>query len=245
MYFPLFLQGVQGTSATLSGYRVTPFSAFMSFIGVPVGILLSRTKRYKPMYIIGYGILTVAMFASITFDVKTPAWLEYLVVSTAGIGLGAIPTMNTLVAQFALPKRLLGVAVGAMFFFVFMGNAVAPAILGSAMNLEYSKAFQKSRPAELDQFANKQTLASLSNPRILLSDTAMAELKAAFYKSGDRGSALFDRTILAIRSSLEIGLRYVFIIAAITSLISLLLIITIPEVSIEAEVKENQQPTKR
>lgn len=245
MYFPLFLQGVQGTSATLSGYRVTPFSAFMSFIGVPVGILLSRTKRYKPMYIIGYGILTVAMFASITFDVETPAWLEYLVVSTAGIGLGAIPTMNTLVAQFALPKRLLGVAVGAMFFFVFMGNAVAPAILGSAMNLEYSKAFQKSRPAELEQFANKQTLASLSNPRILLSDTAMAELKAAFYKSGDRGSALFDKTILAIRSSLEAGLRYIFIIGAITSLISLLLIITIPEVSIEAEVKENQQPTKR
>jgi MFS family permease len=44
------------------------------------------------------------------------------------------------VAQFAVPKELLGVAVGAIFFFQMVGIAVSPAILGfaqsSAPNLE-------------------------------------------------------------------------------------------------------------
>ncbi|MCB0032039.1 MAG: hypothetical protein KDE28_29215, partial [Anaerolineales bacterium] len=48
--------------------------------------------------------------------------------------LGAIPTVNTLVAQYAVPKRLLGVAVGAIFFFQMLGLTVAPAILGLAQN---------------------------------------------------------------------------------------------------------------
>jgi MFS family permease len=65
MYFPLFLQGVQHTSATLSGKIITPFSMLMSFTGVPAGYLLSRTKRYKPMYIVGYGIHTIAAFCMV------------------------------------------------------------------------------------------------------------------------------------------------------------------------------------
>jgi hypothetical protein len=32
------------------------------------------------------------------------------------VGTGAIPTMNTPVAQFAVPRTLLGVAIGAIFF---------------------------------------------------------------------------------------------------------------------------------
>ncbi len=241
MYVPLFLQGVQQTSATLSGQLTTPFSALMSFTGVPAGILLARTKRYKPMYIIGYGILTLAMFASVTFSVGTPAWLIIVVVSVAGLGLGAIPTMNTLVAQFALPRRLLGVAVGAMFFFVFLGGAISPAILGSAMNGEYADTLRKSIPAEVNRLADSKTMASLANPRILLSSNAMAELEAAFNTFGDRGPALFEKTVQAIRGSLEASLKLVFLIGAVTSLVSFLLILIIPEVAIDAEVQDKKR----
>jgi MFS family permease len=245
MYFPMFLQGVQGSSATLSGKLITPFSALMSFTGVPAGIILSRTKRYKPMYIVGYGILTLAMFVAVTFNAKTSALLEIAVVALAGLGLGAIPTMNTLVAQFALPKRLLGSAVGAMFFFVFMGGAIAPAILGSAMNQEYAKILQKSLPAELNQRMDQKTLSSLADPKILLSTAAMAKLQAAFEIFGDRGPALSQKTVQAIHHSLEASLKYVFLIGAVTSLFSLLLILTIPEVSIEAEVQDKSQARQR
>jgi MFS family permease len=244
MYFPLFLQGVQHATATFTGQIITPFSALMSLTGVPAGYLLSRTKRYKPMYIVGYFILTIAAFSMVAFNAGTPVWLEIVVISVAGLGLGAIPTMNTLVAQFALPKRLLGAGVGAMFFFVFMGNAIAPAILGSALNLRYSETLQKSLPAQLNQVADAQTLASLADPRILLSASAMKELETAFREFGGRGPLLFEKTVEAIRLSLETGLKYVFLIGAVTSLFSLLLICLIPEVSIEAEVQDKKRPSR-
>jgi hypothetical protein len=176
----------------------------------------------------------------VMFTAGTPFWLEILVISISGIGLGAIPTMNTLVAQFAVPKRLLGVAVGAMFFFVFMGAALAPAILGSAMNNEYARALQKSLPVEVSRIAAGATLDSMANPRILMSQPAMAELEKTFRGFGFHGPALFDQTVRAIRNSFEAGLRMVFLIGAVTVLFSFLLILTIPEIPIEAEVKDKK-----
>ena len=243
MYFPLFLQGVQGYSATFSGQIVTPFSAIMAFMGVPTGLLLSRTKRYKAMYIIGYAVLTLATFAMVVFSESTPVWLEVVVISFAGLGLGAIPTMNTLVAQFALPKRLLGVAVGAIFFFVFLGGAISPAILGSAMNAKYAEALRESIPAELHRFADEATLKSVADPRILLSKPAMTELQKAFNEFGRQGPALYQETVRAIRSSLEASLRMVFWIGAITSLFSFFLIIAIPEVAIDLEAQDKRGRT--
>jgi MFS family permease len=57
-----------------------------------------------------------------------------LVTSIADISLGMLPTINAVVAQFAVPKELLGVAIGAIFFFQMVGIAVSPAILGFAQS---------------------------------------------------------------------------------------------------------------
>jgi MFS family permease len=242
MYYPLFLQGVQGTSATLSGQVITPFNMLMTFMGIPAGFLLARTKRYKWMYIAGYAILAATMFVMITFNAGTPVWVGVLVTGLAGFGLGAIPTINTLVVQFAVPKRLLGVAVGAIFFFIFLGNAIAPAILGSAMNAAYAKDLQSSLPAELKLIADKALLESLTDSRVLLSPQAMTSLREALAGIGDRGPALFDETVQAIRGALEASLKTVFVIGAVTMLISFLLIITIPEVSMDVEVQDRRAP---
>ncbi|MBN1567207.1 MAG: MFS transporter [Acidobacteria bacterium] len=233
MYYPLFLQGVQGTSASLSGKVITPFGIIMAFMGVPTGFFIAKTKRYKWMLITGYTIITCTTFAMIAFNAGTPIWLGILVTAITGFGLGSIPTINTLVSQFAVPKRLLGVAVGAIFAFVFMGNAIAPAILGSAMNQTYGKTLQSSLPAEIDEILDEEALASMANPRVLLSKEAMATLEREFSGAGERGPVLFNETIQAIRDSLEASLKIIFLISAITTLASWFLILTIPEVPIE------------
>jgi MFS family permease len=240
MYYPLFLQGVQGVSATLSGQIITPLIVLMAFTGVPTGFLLARTKRYKWMYVSGYGILTVIMFGMVTFDAATPLWLGILVTAVGGLGLGAIPTLNTLVAQFAVPKRLLGVAVGAMFFFVIMGRAVSPAILGSAMNVTYEKVLHQSLPAELIETTDAATLKSLTDSRVLISDEAKITHREAFNTFGSQGSALFEETVQAIRDALEAGLKTIFLIGAVTMLVSFLLVIAIPEISMDAEVRDKK-----
>jgi MFS family permease len=233
MYYPLFLQGVQGTSASLSGQVITPFGIIMAFMGVPTGFLIAKTKRYKWMLITGYTIITCTTFVMVAFEAGTPIWLGILVTAIAGLGLGAIPTINTLVSQFAVPKRMLGMAVGAIFAFVFMGNAIAPAILGSAMNQTYTKTLQKSLPAELNRLLDEATLASLADPRVLLSKKAMTTLEKAFVNIEDGGPALFQETVQAIRESLEASLKMIFLISAITTLVAWFLILTIPEVPIE------------
>jgi MFS family permease len=241
VYYPLFLQGVQGTSATLSGQVITPFNIMMTFMGIPAGFLLARTKRYKWMYIAGYAILTATMFVMITFNAATPVWLGVLVTALAGFGLGTIPTINALVVQFAVPKRMLGVAVGAIFFFVFLGSAVAPAIQGSAMNAAYAKALQGSLPAELKQVADEAVLESLTDSRVLLSPQAMEGLRKTLAGLGSRGPALLEETVQAIRSALETSLKTVFVIGAAGMLVSFLLILTIPEVSMDAEVRDKRE----
>jgi hypothetical protein len=67
MYFPIYLQGVKGISVMRSGQILTPFTVLMAFIGLPTGFVLAKTKRYKWMYISGYGLLTAAMFGTVFF----------------------------------------------------------------------------------------------------------------------------------------------------------------------------------
>jgi hypothetical protein len=93
---------------------------------------------------------------------------------------GTVLTINSLVAQFAVLKRLLGVAIGAIFFFfVMMGMAIVPAILGLAQN---------------------------SVP------------------------------------DLEAGLKLIFFVGAIGMAVSLLMVLTIPEVLIDVEEADKQAP---
>ncbi|CAG1014520.1 Multidrug resistance protein 3 [Anaerolineales bacterium] len=177
IYSPIFAQNVMAVSPTVSGSMLTPFSMLMAFMGVPAGFLMAKTRKYKWMYIAGYAILTVAMFVMWQFTAETPIWLFVLITALVGFGNSVMPTINTLVAQFAVPRRLLGVSIGAMFFFVMMGMAIAPAILGLVQN---------SAP------------------------------------------------------DLEDGLKLIFLVGAIGMAASLLMVITIPEVSMDVEVADKQ-----
>ena len=235
MYFPMFLQGVQGVSTTVSGLMFTPYSVLMSFLGVFVGFILARSKRYKWMYILGLGIVTADMFAIVFLKAETPVFWSVVVCTVAGLGLGALPTVNTTVIQNVLPKRMLGVAMGASFFCMSMSIAISPPILDSAKNVTYGKTLNASLPNELQGLADDATMAAIRNQRVLLSNPSMADLKARFDKMGPQGPALFDKTVDAIRNSLESALRSVFWIGAITMLLAFLLISTIPEVSLDNE----------
>ncbi len=241
MYYPMFLQGVQGLSATRSGHIITPYTVLMAFIGVPTGFALAKWKRYKWMYVCGYGLLTIVTTSIIFFDAETPQYVGFLAAAVSGFGLGAIPTINTLVVQYAVPKRLLGVAMGAIFFNLQMGTAIAPAVLGSVNNMAYAQKLAVSLPAELGQFADKATIAALGDPKVLLSPSAMKTLEMTFRKAGGAGNELFEQTVDAIRSAMAAGLKSVFLLGAITMLIAFLLILRVPEISMEAAAEDKQK----
>jgi MFS family permease len=242
IYYPLMIQGVQGVSATKAGWVIALGNVFMNFFGVPAGFILARTKRYKWMFIVGYGVTVAVMFVLIFFTSSTPIIWGFLAITLAGMGMGAIPTLNTLVAQYAVPKRLLGVATAALYFSVMLGQAIAPAILGSAMNIKYNNNLKASLPAEASQMSDQASMTSLGNPRVLLLEDEMASLRTTINQNTSNGQAIFDKTVSAIRLSMESGLRIIYIIGALAMLLTFLIICTIPEISIDAVVEDKKAP---
>jgi len=235
MYFPMFLQGIQGISTTKSGMVITPNSVLMSFIGVPVGFMLARYKRYRWMYIVGFGIVTLDMFGILLLNADSHIAWSVMASILAGIGLGAVPTVNTMVVQNAVPKRLLGAAMGAIFFCILMGVAISPAVLGAAMNSTYNSTLTASLPEGLGEKVDEATMQSIGNSRVLLSENALKDLEKSFENIGGDNRALFEQTVQAIRTSLLAGLRSVFWVSAITMLMAFLLISTIPEIPFDGD----------
>jgi MFS family permease len=233
-YFPLFLQGVRQTSATLSGNIFTPFSVLNAFLGLPAGFILAKTRRYKWIYVSGYGMLVIGMFAAIALGPQTPIPLILVLSAWVGVGLGAIPTVNALVVQYAVPLRLLGSATGSFYFFLMMGRAVAPAILGSVMNSTYHQAVYNRIPSELSQTLDFTLQQSISNPRLLLSAGSMAELQKSITAVGANGQYLFDQLTQGMRIALGEGMKELFLISGIAMLISFLVILLIPEISLDS-----------
>jgi len=133
-YSPIFVQSVMKINPTISGSMLTPYSTLVAFLGIPTGLVLARTRKYKWMYNASYTVATLALFALWRFTANTPIWMYVLVTAVASLGFGIFPTITTLVAQFAVPQRLLGAAIGAIFFFQMVGITIAPSILGLAQN---------------------------------------------------------------------------------------------------------------
>ena len=231
VYYPLMLQAIQGASATENGWLMGPGNFLMFFLGFPAGFILARTRKYKWMFLLGYGLTVAVMFFLVSFNAETPHLWGFFAFTLAGIGIGAIPTLNTLVAQYAVPKRLLGVATGMLYFSVMLGQAIAPAVLGSAMNMKYTSTLASNLPPEIMNMSDEGLLTSLGNPNVLLSEPAMAALGETLVNSGQAG--LLDRTIDAIRDAMGAGLKIIFIIGAIAMLVTFLIICLLPGLSID------------
>jgi MFS family permease len=240
IYYPLMIQSVQSVSATKSGWIIALGNFLMNFFGFPAGFILARTKRYKWMFIMGYGITVAVMFALIFFKSDTRLIWGFLAITLAGMGMGSIPTLNTLVAQYAVPKRLLGVATAALYFSVMLGQAIAPAILGSAWNTKYKSTVEAKLPAEVYKFVDRDKITNPDKAGALLVEKQKAALLAEFNKNGSNGEAMLGETISAIRLSMESGLRIIYIVGAIAMLLTFLIICTIPEISIDAVVEDKK-----
>jgi MFS family permease len=235
MYFPMYLQGVKNISTTFSGFITTPYGFLTAFMGVPAGYIIARYNRFKWMYVVGYGILTLSMFGLILFDTNTGIVWSISIALLAGLGYGVIPTINTVVVQNAVPKRLMGVAMGAIFFFLMMGSAIAPAILGSTMNVTYTEALSQSLPEGLRAVEDEKTISALDNPQVLLSEKAMENLKHAFEQKGPNGPQLFQQTVAATRHSLQAAIHKIFRISAVLMLLAFLIICTVPQKTVHNE----------
>jgi hypothetical protein len=122
---------------------------------------------------------------------------------------------------------------------VLLGQAVAPAILTSSMNMKYTSVLAANLPPELESIADEKLKESLVDSKVLLSQSAMAALSETIGNSGPDGPVILERTIDAIRLAMEAGLKVIFTIGAIAMILTFLTICLLPSLSIDTPPMED------
>ncbi len=124
IFLPLWFQVVQGASTTASGYDLMPFLIGLIGSSIISGLLISRTGRYKLLIVVAMAIMTFGLylFTGLRADTPTPVlWVWMLV---AGIGVGPMMAVFTLIVQNAVKFSLLGTATSDITLIRQIGTSV-------------------------------------------------------------------------------------------------------------------------
>jgi EmrB/QacA subfamily drug resistance transporter len=130
-FLPFYQQTVQGASPTASGLLMTPLMVGSALTSVVVGLLITKTGRYRLFPIIGGAVTTLSMFLLSRIGVDTTRWetaVDYVVL---GIGIGCLMQMMSLIPQNSVDVRDMGVATSARMFFQQMGGSLGVAAFGA------------------------------------------------------------------------------------------------------------------
>jgi MFS family permease len=133
MFMPLYMQVVQGVSATQSGFALLPLTGGMIASSIVSGRLVTRVGRYKP-FMLGGGVMLIIGVITLTgvgpdTTTRDLAWR----LAVTGVGLGPAQTLFSLVIQNAAPPTEIGVATGMSQFTRQMGATVGVAIFGALL----------------------------------------------------------------------------------------------------------------
>ncbi|MBF9070101.1 MFS transporter [Streptacidiphilus fuscans] len=133
IYLPVYLQAVQGMSATKSGLGMLPAVAGIMVTSVLSGRIMAKTGRYKVFPILGALILIGSLVLLSRLTNHTAYWEVALYAFAFGAGLGM--TLQTLVTaiQNSVDFRDMGVATASATFFRQIGAAIGTAIFGTVL----------------------------------------------------------------------------------------------------------------
>ncbi|HEY6642213.1 MDR family MFS transporter [Povalibacter sp.] len=134
LFMPLYMQVVQGISATQSGVAMLPMMAGMIVSSTLSGRLVSRTGRYKPFMIGGGLVLIVGVILLTQIGPHTTSGDLAWRLAITGIGLGPTQNLFSLVIQNAVPMTELGVASSMSQFSRQIGATVGVAIFGTFLS---------------------------------------------------------------------------------------------------------------
>jgi EmrB/QacA subfamily drug resistance transporter len=233
LYIPLFIQAIQGDSATDSGNALTPMMISVVIASVISGQVISRTGKYRLVGIVGMILVTIGMTLLwlMPIEVNRLVIIGYMVI--LGLGMGITFPLYTLVVQNAFPMSRVGVVTAALQFFRSIGGTVGVAVLGGVVNTMFHDRFPAAFQREYEKLtanvpeqfrANlppaETFLSNLSNvnPQVLTSEDGLAQLKAQLLANGVPANFV-DGLIATITESMKAplfsGIQMAFLIGLV------------------------------
>ena len=223
---PLYLQGVLGESARVSGTLMTPMMIAVPISAAFAGQMMSRTGRYKYLLIVGIAVMTAGMLSFATVDEQTgrAEAIARMIVMTLGLGV-TLPLLQVVV-QNAVPFSVVGVATASVQFFRQIGGTLGVAVLTGIMVGRFRDGLGEAAaglPAVLD------------NPSALLNESEVAGLQQRYEASAGLGAPAFEVVLAAARVSLAEAISLVFVAGAIIVACSLVAALALPELELQSE----------
>ncbi|WP_168207574.1 MFS transporter [Microlunatus elymi] len=130
-YLPIFLQLVQGQSASNSGLLLLPMLLSAIAVSMITGLFTTQPGRFRPALIIGTSVLAVACGLLATMDTGTSSWLTGAYMALVGVGLGMLFQTPLVLIQNASPAGEVGAATGSAMFLRTIGGSIGVGALGS------------------------------------------------------------------------------------------------------------------
>ena len=147
-FLPVFLQLVDGASATSSGpQHPAADGGTAGRVDHRAGRSSAGVGRYKIFPIIGTALAAIGVFLLSTIDPQTPRVFLSLYMVVLGLGLGCVMQVLVIAVQNAVEQRDLGVGTSSATFLRSMGASFGVAIFGAIFSNQLASNLRKNLPA--------------------------------------------------------------------------------------------------
>lgn len=154
-YMPTYIQMVHGMTPTKAGLMMIPMVAGLLPTSIVVGVVVSRTGRYKWYPVIGMVVMAVGLF--LLGGLETHDGLVHLgiVLYVFGFGIGMAMQILVLMVQNSFPVTMVGTATASNNFFRQIGMSVGSAVVGSVFTSRLTDDMGDRVPGAMAQLGDK------------------------------------------------------------------------------------------
>lgn len=157
-FLPLFVQGVQGGSASQAGTVITWMSLGWP-IGSTLGGRLIQRIGYRATGLLGIGCNSLAAAGLFLLRPDSPRWTLGLLLGVLGLGFGFGATAFLISVQNAVDWSRRGIATATVTFMRTVGATVGVAVMGTVLNAGIAARLPDDSPAVTQAQAVLRTLA--------------------------------------------------------------------------------------
>ncbi|MGG8407638.1 MFS transporter, partial [Streptomyces sp. 12297] len=215
VFFSQYFQLARGESPTMSGVLTIPMIGGLFVSSTVSGQVITKTGRWKAWLVSGGVLLTAGLGLLGTLRYDTEYWHIALFMALTGLGLGMMMQNLVLAAQNQVAPDDLGAASSVVTFFRSLGGAVGVSALGAVMATRVTGYVEDGL-------------------------TALGPKAAALGHGGTGGGGIPDLDALpapfrqVVESAYGHGVGDVFLYAAPTALVALVLVVFIKEVALKS-----------
>jgi MFS family permease len=197
---------------------------------IAAGNIISKTGRYRILAVSGAVLATIGMFLLAAMDGDTTRWEVVRNMVIAGLGIGIMQPIYTLIVQNVAPQAQMGAATASTQFFRSIGATVGVAVFGSVLLTMYHDRFQNDLPPGTPPGA----LVAFKEPLLLVQ--IRPQLDAAFAKIPG-GPEILQKLLANVRVALVHGLHAIFLMGAILMVIAVIANLFLREVPLRKKVQ--------